>query len=159
MNRIIPIVALLAETRDEQPVGRNHHLRVARFHRKNERVVIEVARDAGKLERALHHPERGVAVAVHDPVAERAVVGSDAHRNAAFAAQPDERSEPLANPLQLRRILLIGVFDDFELLGVGVVARIDPDLLDPLRGFERGLRFEMDVRDDRHIAAARAQSR
>ena len=64
----------------------------------------------------------------------------------------------LANALQLRRILLVGVFDDRELLRVGVVARIDPDLLDPLGGFHRGLGFEMDVRHDRHMAAPRAQS-
>ena len=79
VDRIIPIRAGLIKPRDEQPVGVDHHLRVARLHRENEIVVIELAGDAGELERALDHAERRVAVAVHDAVGERAVVGADAH--------------------------------------------------------------------------------
>ena len=46
-----------------------------------------------------------------------------------------------------------------EFLGVGVVAGIDSDLVDPFGRFHRGFRFEMDVGHDRHVAAALAQTR
>ena len=47
---------------------------------------------------------------------------------------------------------------NFELLRVGVVAGIDAHLLHPFRRFHRGLGLEMNVGDDRHVAAARAQA-
>src|SRR2546426_12155294 len=55
MNRIIPILALLTQPRDEQPIGVDHYFGVARFHRKNEGVIIEVPRDTSELERAFDH--------------------------------------------------------------------------------------------------------
>ena len=84
MNRIIPIRTFFLQARDEQAIGVDHHLRVARLHREDEGVVIQVARDPGELERAFHHPERRIAVAVHDPVGKRAVIRADAHRDAAL---------------------------------------------------------------------------
>ena len=123
MNRIIPIRAFLAQPRDEQSVRVDHDLRVARFHRKDESVIIEIARDAGELERALDHAERRVAVAIHDAIAERAVVRADAHGDPALLAQPNEWRKSLPDSLQLGRILFVGVFDDLELLRVGVIAR------------------------------------
>ncbi len=42
----------------------------------------EVTRDPRKLQRALHHAERRVAVAVHDAVAQAPVVRPDADRHA-----------------------------------------------------------------------------
>ncbi len=80
-------------------------------------------------------------------------------RDPALEAEPNERSETLADPRQLGRILLVGVLDDLELLRVGVIARIDPHLLDPLGRFHGGFGFEMDVGHDRHVAAALAQAR
>ena len=148
---------LLRESRHEQSVGFDHHLRVARFHREHEVVVAEVAGDAGELERALDHAERGIAVTVHDAVAERAVVRADAHGAAVLLHEKDERREALADALQFGGVLRVGVFDDLEFLRVGVVAGVDADFLDPLRGLQRGLGFEMDVGHDRHAAAARAQ--
>ena len=88
----------------------------------------------------------------------RAVIRPDAHRDAALLAKFDQRRKPLANPRQLGCVLLIGVFADHELLRVGVIAGIDPHLVDPFGRFHRGLGFEMDIRDDRHIAAALAQT-
>jgi hypothetical protein len=54
--------------------------------------------------------------------------------------------------------LLVGIFENLELLRVGVIAGVDPDLLDPLRRFHRRFRFEMNVSHDRHLTAAFAQS-
>ena len=71
-----------------------------------------------------------------------------------LAALQHERRELFLDALQLRGVLLVGVFLDREFLGVGVVAGIDADHLDPLRRFHRGVRLEMNVGDDRHTAAA-----
>ena len=120
-------------------------------------MIIQFARDPGEFERALHHPERRVAVAVHDPVGKRTVIRADAHGAPVLLAKLDQRREPLADPLQLRRVLLVRVFENLELLRVGVIAGIDPDLLHPFRGFHGRLRLEMDVGHDRHLAAALAQ--
>ena len=67
--------------------------------------------------------------------------------------------ESTANPFQLGRVLLVGVLDDLELLGVGVIAGVDPHHLHPARRFQGGLGLEMDVRDDRYEAAPSPQLR
>ena len=64
MNRIIPIRAKLIQPRHQQPISRNHDFRIARLHRKHERVIIQIARDPGELERALDHPERRITVSI-----------------------------------------------------------------------------------------------
>ena len=68
-----------------------------------------------------------------------------------------QRREFFLDALQLGGVLLVGVFLDGEFFGVGVVAGIDADHLDPFGRFHRGVGLEMDVGDNRHVAAARAQ--
>ena len=108
--------------------------------------------DAGELQRAFHHAQRRIAVAVHDAVAEGTVVGPDTHGTAEAFAFEDERGEALLDARQFGGVGLVGVFLDGELLRVGVVAGIDADLLDPLHRFHRGVRLEMDVGDDGDVA-------
>ena len=72
-------------------------------------------------------------------------------------AQLHQRSELLLDARQFRGVLLVGVFLDGELLGVGVVAGVDADHFDPPGGFHGGVGLEMDVGHDRDVAAARAQ--
>ena len=110
MNRIIPIRPFLRQARHEQSVGIDHHFRIARFHREDERVIIEIARDPREFERALHHAERRVAVSIHDSIAERPVVCADAYGDPALLAKLDQRREALADPLQLGRVLLVAIF-------------------------------------------------
>ena len=97
MNRIVPIRAFLAQARDQQPIGIDHHFRIARFHREYDRVVIKLARDPRELERALHHAERAVAVAIHDAIGKGTVIGADSHSDSALFAKLDERRETVAN--------------------------------------------------------------
>ena len=73
-------------------------------------------------------------------------------------AAPHQRGEALVEALPARGVLRVGVFADGEFLFVGVVAGIDAHLLDPLDRLHRGLGQEMDVGDERHIAATIAQS-
>ena len=73
-------------------------------------------------------------------------------------AKLDQRRKALTNPIQLRGVLLVRVFANHEFLRVRVIAGIDPHLLHPFCGFHCCFGFEMDIRDDRHIAAAFAQT-
>ena len=86
------------------------------------------------------------------------MVRADAHRHAARFAQFHQRREALTNAAQLCDILLIGVFDDLELLRVRVVPRIDAHLLHPFCRFHRRFGLEVNVRHDRHITAAITQT-
>jgi len=70
MDGVIPIGPQFIESGDEEAVSVDHHLRIAGLHREDECVVIHVAGDAGELEGALDHAERGIAVAIHDAVRE-----------------------------------------------------------------------------------------
>ena len=120
-------------------------------------MEVVLAADAGELQRALDHAQRGVAVAVHDAVGERAVVGADAQGALQLLQLQHERGELLLDAAQFGGVGVVGVFLDGKLLGVGVVAGIDAHHLDPVRGFHRGVRLEVNVGHDGHEAAARTQ--
>src|SRR5579862_85475 len=152
VDGVIPVGAFGRQAGGEESVGVDHHLRVARLHREDEGMKIHLARDTGELERALDHAERRVAVAVHDPVAQGAVIGPDADADAALFAKLDQRREPAPYALQFGGVLVVGIFAHQEFLGIGVVAGIDADFLDPQGGFHRRLGLEMDGRDDGDVA-------
>ncbi len=82
VDRVIPVRTFGGEAGHKQPVGLDHDLRVGCLHRKYQLVVVAVAGDSGKFEGAFDNAQRGVAVAVHDAVGERSVVGADAHGSA-----------------------------------------------------------------------------
>ena len=107
-----------------------------------------IAGDAQKLEGALHHAEGGVAVAVHDPVAEGAVVGADAHGAAERLAAQDERGKCFVEAGELGVVVTVGVFAHREFLFVGVISGIDTDFFDVFDRFHGGAREEMDVGDE-----------
>ena len=156
VDGVVPVRAFLIEPRDEQAVGLDHHFRIRCLHREHEIVIAVVTGDAGEFQRAFHHAERSVPVAVHDPIRERAMVRADPHGAAQVPAHPHQRSEFLADPVEFLGILRVAVFANFEFLFVGIVAGIHTDFFNPLRGFKSGVGFEMNVGDERHIAACGA---
>ena len=157
MDRIIPVRPFGIEPCDEQAVGFDHDLWVRGLHREDEFVIIEFAGDAGEFEGALDHAERRVPVAVHDPVAQAAVIGPDPHGDTAFFAELDQRAESLADACDLGFILVVRVFPHVEFFGIREVAGIDPDFIHPLGRFERRVGFEMDVGNERDGAAGTAE--
>ena len=153
VERVVPVGAELEQAGGEHAVGVDHDLGVARFHREDEVVVAVLAGDAGELDGAFDHAGGRVAEAVHDAVGERAVVGADAHGDAARLAEVDEGLEGLVDAGEFLVVLVVGVLADGEFLFVGEVAGVDADFLDPLRGFHGGVGLEVDVGDDGDVAA------
>src|SRR6266404_3668498 len=86
------------------------------------------------------------------------MVRPDPHGDVALLAQIYQGREAFANPAELGHVLFVRVFANHELLRVGVIAGVDPDLVYPFSRFHRGVRFEMDIGHDWHVAAALAQS-
>ena len=80
------------------------------------------------------------------------MVCPDPESNIPLLAKLHQGGEPLPDPLQLVGILGVAVVADVELLRVGKIPRIDPNLLNPLRGLECGLGLEVDVGDQRNRA-------
>ena len=156
MDGIVPVRPQLIEPGHQKAIALDHDLGIARFHRELEIVEIVVPGDAGKLERAFDHAQWGVPEAVHDPIAQRAVVGADAHGAAQFLAELHQRREAVFDALQLSGILLVGVFLGGKFFGVGVIARVDADDLDPFGRLHSGFRLEVNVRDNRDLAAPRS---
>ena len=79
-------------------------------------MIIQVASDTRELEGAFDHAKRGIPVSVHDSVGERTVIRADPHRDTAVPAESNQWSKPFPNALQFGGILLVSVFNDFELL-------------------------------------------
>jgi hypothetical protein len=102
-------------------------------------------------------PSGRVAVAVHDPVAQRAVVRADPHRAAELLAALDEGRERLVEPLQLADVVRVAVVAHGEPLLVRIVARVDADLLDVLDGLHGRLGQEVDVGDEGDGAPTRGR--
>src|SRR5690606_2440750 len=88
----------------------HHHLRVARLHAKDYLVVIFISRYAQKLHSAFHHTDGGIAIAAHDAVAERTMIGADAHGGAILFANLNQWCEPLADAIDFFGVLRVGVF-------------------------------------------------
>ena len=102
---------------------------------------------------AFHHAFHRVAVAVNHAGRERAVV----HANTDGASQAlgllDKRRESFGDLLLAFVEHLVRLVLEREDARVDKVTWIDADLLDPLECLERGLRLEVDVGGDRHLAA------
>ena len=111
--------------------------------------------DADEFQRALDHAQRRVAVAVHQAVGERAVVGADAQRAAQFLRALDQRGKRVVQALQLGFVFVVRVFLDGEFFLVGVIARVDAHLLDVLDGLHRGGGQKVDVGDQRQLPPPR----
>ncbi len=136
---------------DEQAIGLDDDLRVARFHREHDVVVTVAFANADELQRALDHAQRRVSVAVHDALGERAVVGADAQGSAQLFATADQRRNGFVQALELPCVLGIRVLMCARVFLVGVVARIDADFLNVFDRLHRGLRHEMNVGDERDV--------
>ena len=157
MDGIIPVRTKRIEPRNEQAITFNHHLGIARLHRELEVVEIVFARDMREFQRALDHAERRVAETIHDAVTQRTVIRADADATLEFLRLDDERRKLFFDAREFGGVLLVVVFLDGKFLGVGVVAGIHADDFHPLHRFHGGFRLEMNVRDNRHIAALLAQ--
>src|SRR5947209_16889052 len=86
------------------------------------------------------------------------MVGADAHGDPALLALQDQRREALFDAGDLGGVVLVGVLADAEELLVGEVARVHADLVDVLGGFHRRRGAEVDVGDERHRDALRAEA-
>ena len=156
VQRVIP--AQLHHAVYQQAVGLHHHPGVAGLHAEHDVVEVFIAADAQKLECALHHAQRGVAVAVEDAVAEAAVVGAYAHGRAMVLADSHQRAETLVDALQLGPVLVVGVLAHVEFLLVGVVPGVHAYLLHNARGDLGGVRREVDVGHQRRAVAGGADA-
>ena len=152
MERVVPVGALLVEAGGQQPVALDHYLRIGGLHREDEVVKTVLAANAGKFESAFNHAQRGVAVPVHDPVAEGSVIGSNAQGAIEPLGFQHQRREAFLDPCQFFRVGLVGVFFDRKLFAVGVIAWVDANFFYPFDRFHRRVRLEMDVRYERNVA-------
>ena len=120
-------------------------------------MVAVLAADPGKLHRTFDHAQGGVAVPVHDPIRERAVIGADPHSAAELFAFEHKWRKGFFEALQFVGVLIVAVLAGRKLLAVGIVAGIDADFFDPLSSFHGGDRNEMDIGDDRGGQSALAE--
>jgi hypothetical protein len=82
------------------------------------------------------------------------MVGADAHRHPPFLTKLYQWSEALPDPINLGLIFRIRVIAGGEFFGIGEVARIDANLLDPLGGLKGSLGLEVNVGDQRDTTTA-----
>ena len=66
------------------------------------------------------------------------MIGADAHRATELLAAQDDRRKRYVQAFEFFRVGGVGIFRDGKLLFVGIIARIDADLLDVFGGFHRG---------------------
>lgn len=158
VDRVVPVAAQRIEMSNEQAIGLDHDLGIAGLHREEEIVEIMCPGDAGKLQCALHHAVWCIAMAVHDAVAERAMIRADAHGSVQRFALLHEGHELLLHVGDFLGVFGVGVFLHRELLFVGIVAGIDAHFFHPLHGLHGGVGFKMDVGDERDITARRADA-
>ena len=120
-------------------------------------MVIQVAGNLGKLNRALHHPLRRIAKAVQNAVGQGAMVGTDAHRAAMLPAKQNQGRKFFPQAVQLLAVFGVGILPHFKLLLINEIARINTNLLHPFGSLHRGIRLEVDIGHQRHMAAGSAQ--
>ena len=140
---------LLMHPHDECTVGLHHHLGIAGFHTEHDVVETFSFCDAQKFQGRFHHAESRIAVAAHDPITQRPVVGAYTQCGSVFLADFQQWNEALTDAVQLFSIGGIVVIDHFKLFPVGKITRIDADLLHDPRCHFGGVGGEMDVRHQR----------
>ena len=144
---------------DEQADGGDHHDRVGGLDGDDDIVELLAPEDPQKLHTALDDALRGVAIARHDAVGERAVVHADAHGGVVLLAGVDEGHQLGLDLPQLGGILIVGVFQMLERAPwVDVVAGIDTHLLAVEGSHVGGMGGEVDVGHQRLVIAVGLQT-
>ena len=119
-------------------------------------MEVLLTTDLSELDGRLRHTLRRVAIATHDALRQRAVIGADAHSGVMRLTNLYQRGHPLPYPLQLVLILLLGELQ-LASIAVGVVAGVNAHLLHQRGGHLGGLGVEVDVGHQWHLAAALQQ--
>jgi hypothetical protein len=143
MERVVH--ALLRHAPGQQPVDLLDDDGIGRFHGEDQLAVVMVLADAHEFQGRLDHALGAVPVTIHDAVGKRPVVRSDAHAHTELSGPPDQWRKDLLDAFQLGVVLGVAVLANGELLLVGVVARVDANLVYVLDGLHRGGRREMNV--------------
>jgi hypothetical protein len=99
--------------------------------------------DAQKLHGAFHHAHGRIAIAAHDTIAERTVVGSYPHGSAILLADANERCKALPDPLDLLYIIRIRILYELKFLLVNIITRIHAHLLNDPCGDLRSIGRKM----------------
>ena len=115
--------------------------------------------DPRELQCALNHPQRRIAVSIHDPITKRPVIGADPHRPFKTFALVYQWTKRFLNPSQFLSVLGIGVFVRGEFLRVSIIPRIDPNHLDPFHSLHCRSGLEMNIRNHWHIGTTLANTR
>ena len=92
-------------------------------------------------------------MAIHDSIAEAAVIRSDSHGDTPGFTNLDQWGEAFANATDLGGVFGVRVFANVEFFGVSKISGIDANFLDPARRFEGGLGLEVDIGNERHMAS------
>ena len=128
------------------------------LHRNHHVHELLLDKHAQELHHALDHPGSRIAVAAHDAVAQRTVVHAQAHCRVALAAHLDKGQQRLTHALELGVILFLGVLQLLECAcRIYKVPRVDAHTLTHLGGSKCRLGVEMDVGNQRNIAAVGSQ--
>ena len=138
---------------NEQPIRLNHDLRIAGFHAQDNVVIGFIAGNAQEFHRTLDHAHGRIAIPAHDAVAQGAMIGTDTHRRAVLPTDADQGRESFPDPVDLFLIVGIGVFYEFELLLIDVIARVDSDFLHDACSDLRGIRCEVYIGYQRGVVA------
>ena len=120
-------------------------------------MVIQLAGNAGKLQRAFHHAVRRITIAVQDAVREGTVVRPQAHRAAMFLAEKHQRGKGCADFVDFLLVFVIGVIALHKLLLIHEITGIHADFLYPLGSLHSGIGLEVDICHQRHIAPGSPQ--
>ena len=95
-----------------------------RFHAEYYLMIIFITCYSQKFHRTFYHADRRVAIAAHDAVAQRAVVGANAHGCAILFTNLYKRRKALANAVYFGSIFAVGIFYEVKLLFVDIVTRV-----------------------------------
>ena len=143
----------------KHPHGLNHDHHIRCLYGDDDVAEILIATHAQELHHRFHHSGRGVAIAAHYPVRQRAVVHSETHGCGVRLADIKKRHKCVANLFNLRGIFLIGEFKFFECAGgIHEIAGIYAHFLTGLRGLERRIRIEMHIRHQGHVTPGRIET-
>ena len=130
---------------NQQSICLHHYLRVTTFHTQHNIVIRFISCYPQKFHGTFHHTYWRIAIAAHNSVAQRTMIGTNPHSSTIFFTNFHQWCKPFSYSINFFCIFGISIFNLFKFFLVNIITRIHPYLLNNSCCYFCSIRSKMNI--------------